>query len=187
MQNPSAHHILARAGCPSEKGGGQKEKKLSVLREGDFGTEMGKALSLQCAKCSPRAQIPLGRANANRHKWTFTSPIFLIKKYWELKKKNRPNPTVFTAFNKTLPFTLRKWTSIHFHKFLFNGFFPSFSSFFNFFFHSLFLFFSLFFPSISKGGGERKQRQARCLSVLWSVPLQTARLPPSTSLTTACQ
>lgn len=68
MQNPTVHHILATAGCPSEKGGGQKEKKLSVLRKDDIGTEMGKALSLQCAKCSPTAQILLGRANGNRHK-----------------------------------------------------------------------------------------------------------------------
>lgn len=47
MQNPIVHHILATAGCPSGKGGDQRDKKLSLLRKDDIGTEMGKALSLQ--------------------------------------------------------------------------------------------------------------------------------------------
>lgn len=95
MQNPTVHHILAAAGCPSEKGGGQEEKKLGVLGKDGIGTEVGKALSLQSAP----QQL---RADGNGHKWTFTSPNFLIKKYRELKKIELTRlcllPLIDTAF-----------------------------------------------------------------------------------------
>lgn len=77
-------------------------------------------------------------------------------------KKNRPKPTVFSVSNKTLPFTLRKGTSIHFHKFLFNSFFLILFLSFFFFPHSLFLSFSLslffFFSPPSARGVVKENR-----------------------------
>lgn len=103
---------------------------------------MGKVCSLQCEKCYPTVYLSyweeLMEIDTNEHS---QAPIFSLK--IQRVKRNRPNQTVFSVFNKTLPFTLRKGTSIHFHKFLFNSFFLLFLLLFFICFFSPSLFFSL--------------------------------------------
>lgn len=64
------------------KGRGQKEKKLSLNKEGWHWYGDGQSSCSAVRKALPNSFTTLlGRANGNRLKWASTSPNFLIKKY----------------------------------------------------------------------------------------------------------